>query len=153
MENTPAENLHTGDKVTVFSWKERMAIQEAMTPMGPMQMIQHHKSNGLVGDVLEILAVDFPFIAIKILSGSHFGKKGNLDIRECKLKKLNSEYVKALEHQKETVIDEGIIDEVGVQSIPIPPELLGFLEGLSEQKGKRTPRGRRKPKKSHDEET
>jgi len=150
MENTPVENLKVGDKITIFSWKERVKEQEMMTPMGPMQMVQHSKSDGLVGDVLEILAIDFPFIAIKILSGQHVGKKGNLDIRECKLKKLRPEYVNALEYEKITAPEStGKKNELKVETVPILPQIIELLQQFEEGK---PPKSRKKPRKP-DEET
>ena len=48
-----------------------------------------------MGDVLEIVAIDFPFIAVKQLNTSLARSVFKLDTRIVQLKELSNEYVEA----------------------------------------------------------
>ena len=103
--STHIENFKRGDKVTVLRWQDQKRIEEIPTPHGIMQVVQTARNEALKGDVLEILAINPPYIAIKILSGKFEGKKGTLDSRECKLIHVTRQYVNALLPEKKKICE------------------------------------------------
>jgi hypothetical protein len=90
-----AEDLKVGDWITVLSWK----------PVSPP--IDYDPCGGWgggsgkalvdrswVGDVLEVLAIDHPFVAVRtIKAGTEF--RVSLDTRQVNLKLLSKEFVVA----------------------------------------------------------
>lgn len=139
------ENLHAGDKITIFSWKDQqISPQEIPTPFGIIQTQVKVEDDSLKGDVLEILAVNFPYFAVLILSGKYAGKRFSLDARKCKVMKVNEKYAEALIHGKQDPKQE----KSDTENIPTP---LGFLESLGlcrmedeQKKKKRRPKGKKK---------
>jgi hypothetical protein len=60
-----------------------------------------------VGDVLEVVAVQEPFIAVK--DNKYFGKPFSLDTREYKLMALTREYARALLGIEADVLEAEVI--------------------------------------------
>jgi len=94
------ENLKEKDYITVLSWKTKTESGEIMSPMGPVQIMKVSKNDNLLGDVLQVLAIDYPYLAIDILSGQFEGQTGPLDTRNVKIKKLSKKYADALIKKK-----------------------------------------------------
>jgi len=94
------ENLKEKDYITVLSWKTKTESEEIMSPMGPVQIMKVSKNDNLLGDVIQVLAIDYPYLAINILSGQFKGQTGPLDTRNVKIKKLSQKYADVLIKKK-----------------------------------------------------
>lgn len=90
--------LSVGQKVTVLAWK-RLVVDELTGDFltGGTQIQQRTiEDNSFKGDVLEIKAVDLPFIIVKVLSNGILKKPIKMDTRRVDLMELSNEYVAAL---------------------------------------------------------
>jgi len=94
------ENLHENDYITVLCWKGKTEVGEMMSPMGPVQIIKASQNENLLGDVLQVVAIDYPYLVINILSGEFEGQTGPLDTRNVRVKKISKKYVDALIKKK-----------------------------------------------------
>jgi len=88
--------LAVGQFVTVLNWKPIIIEEPTFGSFGETTGIQTrtHNDNSYKGEILEIKAVDLPFVVVKRVcySGNSFA----LDTRRVNLMELSEEYVKAL---------------------------------------------------------
>jgi hypothetical protein len=95
---TPGE-ITVGMKITVVAWKPRevpdLNLFGDPTITSTVTVIN---DRSWCGNVLEVIAVDLPYIVIRKLDETMECLKApsRLDTRECSLKELKPEYVKAI---------------------------------------------------------
>ena len=89
------DDLSVGDIITVTQGPERSFALAGFFGGDPNDK-QEDKS--YQGDVLQVLAIDLPFIVVVYVGRTMFGKemKAHIDTREFKIKRLSKEYVEAL---------------------------------------------------------
>jgi hypothetical protein len=91
-----SEDLKKGDWITVISWKKRERIHDNM--MGQI-LVETIQDRSYCGDLLQVLAVDHPFVAVVV---DHYRKAGvpdmvvSLDLTEVKIQKCSDEYVEVM---------------------------------------------------------
>lgn len=87
------DDIEVGQFVTVLR-SQLYAEKESQDFLtGQMTTTKAWEDNSYKGNVLKVLAVDYPYVAF--LDCSH-GYSFDLDLRQWKLKKLSNEYIKAL---------------------------------------------------------
>lgn len=93
-----SEDIQKGDWITVVSWKKRERFHEnTMTGQVVVETIQ---DRSFCGDLLEVLAVDHPFIVVNV--DKYRNTPGfpdivtSLNLTEVKVQKCTDEYVAAL---------------------------------------------------------
>lgn len=145
-EATHIENLKKGDRITVLNWAQEQETMEVPTPMGVMQAVKNTRDDAFMGDVLEVMGVNPPYVAVKILSGPYWGKKHRLDTRKCKLIHINKEYVDAL--TAETLKPEKQADKPSVAIVDDLNPAADFLRMFvkNRPKKKRSPKKKGSPK-------
>lgn len=74
------ENITVGANLTVNKWIS-------------------HSDNSWVGDALEVVAIDLPFIVVKEVGGL-LDENFSLDVRRVQLQTLSVEYIRALAGDK-----------------------------------------------------
>ena len=94
------ENIKPGDFITILSWEPKEC------PLVDVNDPEHKQvgkivipDNSWVGDLLEVLATDPPFIAVSIdkYKGSSIQVAPQvIDTRKCKWNRCSDEYVEAL---------------------------------------------------------
>lgn len=91
------EDLKIGDFVTVLKGKCYDRTEGSMFSEGGIKVIGKTEDGSYKGEVLEVLAVDYPYVALK--NHSMVGiidSPIHLDLREWGLKRLSDAYVKAI---------------------------------------------------------
>jgi hypothetical protein len=83
------EDLKVGDWITVLSWEPgptRIVAGEPLT------------DSSYVGELLEVLAVDLPFVAVIVDEERHVENMSpiSLDLRRAQVQKCSAEFVKAM---------------------------------------------------------
>lgn len=86
------ENLKIGDFVTVLNGK-KYDIEEGgyFSEKGIIVTQKAREDGSYKGDVLEIIAMQYPYVILK--NHSNKNHRINLDLREWSLMKLNQDYV------------------------------------------------------------
>jgi hypothetical protein len=87
-----ADDLETGMLITVLEWMpvERPIYSEfGMTVTGTMT----HMDHSWCGEVLKVIVVDFPYVAVKAFG---FKEPIKLDLRRCRLGRISEDYAKAM---------------------------------------------------------
>lgn len=92
------ENLKKGDWITVLSWEETSVQAFDPDTYLPVATEVKRRDNSYVGDLLEIVAIDPPFLAVIVDTYRDWDDFGpvTLDLRRCKVQKCSEEFVKAL---------------------------------------------------------
>lgn len=94
-----AGEISKGMKITVISWKPReipkLFDYFEENDSWKTTSVKTFQDKSYCGDVLEVLAVDLPYVVVKDLK-SKDNYTAKLDTRECQLKELKQEYVDAL---------------------------------------------------------
>ncbi len=91
------ENLKVGDFVTVLNGKKYDIETGSHFSENGVQVLQKAREDGSYkGDVLEIMAMQYPYVVLKNHNGC-LGEKHriSLDLREWGLMKISEEYRKA----------------------------------------------------------
>lgn len=91
-----SENISKGDWITVVSWKKRERVHDNM--MGQI-LVETVQDRSYCGDLLQVLAVDHPFVAVVV---DHYRKPGvpdmvvSLNLTEVTIQKCSDEYVEVM---------------------------------------------------------
>lgn len=91
---SPGE-VSVGQKVTVMSWKPRESISSLGLLSQIADTITTHVDRSYCGDVLQVTAVDLPFVVVKRLTGYTTGGAITLNASEMTLMELSDAFVTA----------------------------------------------------------
>ena len=99
MAGLEIDDLTIGQYITVL--KGTTCTETLINKITGQVITQLKESNDWKGVVLEIIAIDLPFIIIKVSSGFFVGQNHSIDIRQgWVFKELSKEYVEALKSKK-----------------------------------------------------
>lgn len=92
-----SEDLQKGDWITVVSWNKREHVHDSL--MTGQIVVETIQDRSYCGDLLEVLAVDHPFVAVvidKYRNSPHMNPVTSLNLLEIKIQKCSDEYVAAM---------------------------------------------------------
>jgi hypothetical protein len=92
---SPGE-LHVGQFVTVFAWEPYEAFSGGLAGDFNLPLVATHVDHSWEGSVLEIVAVNLPYIAVKNRSDTYLKHAFDLDTRRVSLMELSPEYILAM---------------------------------------------------------
>lgn len=87
------DDLSVGQNVMIESWNHETAREDVFGSGTAMFTPPARKKTTLLGVPLQIMALNLPFVAVKVLN---LGSTWSLDTREVSLIRVNEEYIDAL---------------------------------------------------------
>lgn len=88
------EKLESNQFITILEWKSAKAPQAQGDIFGLMLGGgRSMEDRSYVGEILQVQAVDLPFIMAAVRSGESAGRQVRMDSRRCEFKELSPDYV------------------------------------------------------------
>ncbi|MEK6833252.1 MAG: hypothetical protein AABY32_04340 [Nanoarchaeota archaeon] len=105
-----ADDINTGMFITLLQ-PIINKIKGPVPPMGEIKTIDIEDPT-LMGRAFEVMAIDLPYIAVRVVAEGKKSKTFPLDFRRVKLKKLNKEYVEVITDLNNKIDEDNKVDEI-----------------------------------------